>query len=571
MQNTSRRLSPAMVLALVAAALSLVVGGALPHAALAAESATPSSPLSTVAAMQPGWNLGNTFDAIGADETAWGNPRVTQEFLKGLRAQGFKSIRIPVSWGQHESAAPDYTIDPAFLARVKQVVDWALADGFYVLINAHHDSWQWVMNLPTQHDAVLAQFGATWTQVAAALRIESRKLLFESINEPFFTGSSGDAQNAGLMSELNSTFRSAVRKSGGTNATRLLVLPTLQSSPDQTSVNHLVDTFTELQDANLVATIHYYSFWPFSVNIAGFTTFDATTQKDLTDTFDRLHDAFVAKGIPVIIGEYGLLGFDVDTNTIEQGEKLKYFEYFGYYARNRQLITMLWDNGQHFNRTTLQWNDPSLYRQLKSSWAVRSGTASTDQIFLRKGQVPADATITLNLNGNFLTSIVDGQKGLVRGKDYTVSGDQLTIRAATLARLAASQQYGVNAVLSLRFSRGVPWALNVISYDPPVFTTATGTTSSLVIPTAFNGDRLATMEAVYADGTYAGPQNWTSYKEFGRTFAPDYAAGQITLTAAFFNEVKDDSTVTLTFHFWSGALVTYTLTRAGTTVTGTAG
>src|SRR5690242_5205272 len=111
-------------------ALGLAIGPAVPRTAVAEPAPdVPSSPVSAVAAMQPGWNLGNTFDAIGADETAWGNPRVTPEFLRALRAQGFKSIRIPVSWGQHEGAAPDYAIDAAFLARVKQVVDWALADG----------------------------------------------------------------------------------------------------------------------------------------------------------------------------------------------------------------------------------------------------------------------------------------------------------------------------------------------------------------------------------------------------------------------------------------------------------
>jgi hypothetical protein len=112
--------------------------------------------------------------------------------------------------------------------------------------------------------------------------------------------------------------------------------------------------------------------------------------------------------------------------------------------------------------------------------------------------------------------------------------------------------------------------VNVITYDTPVLQDATGTTSGLTIPTAFNGDQLATMEAVYADGTNAGPHNWTSYKEFGRTFAPDYAAGQITLKDLFFAEVNDNSTVTLTFHFWSGETLTYTLTRSGTTITGTA-
>jgi aryl-phospho-beta-D-glucosidase BglC (GH1 family) len=139
----------------------------------------------------------------------------------------FKSIRIPVTWGQHEGPAPTYTLDPAFLARLKQVVDWALADGFYVLINMHGDAWQWVPHMPAQHAAVLAQYTATWHQIAATFRDASRRLLFESINEPFFNGSSGDQQNTVLMNELNTTFHSVVRATGGDNADRLLVMPTL--------------------------------------------------------------------------------------------------------------------------------------------------------------------------------------------------------------------------------------------------------------------------------------------------------------------------------------------------------
>jgi aryl-phospho-beta-D-glucosidase BglC (GH1 family) len=570
-----QRTSYKFLLALAAAALVAAIAPAVSYAgvlpdASADRPASPSSALSTVAAMQPGWNLGNSLDATGADETSWGNPRITQELLRGVRAQGFKSIRIPVTWGQHQGPAPAYQIDPAYLARVNEVVNWALADGFYVLINIHHDSWQWVNTMPTDHDAVLARYSAIWTQIAATFRGAPRKLLFESVNEPFFTGSTGAEQNAALMRELNTTFHTIVRQSGGNNATRLLVLPTLSTSADQGRVDELTATFTELNDPNLVATVHFYGFWPFSVNIAGFTQFNAAVQKDLTDTFDRVYNAFVAKGIPVIIGEYGLLGFDRNTGTIEHGETLKYFEFLGAYARARHITTMLWDNGQHFNRTTLQWNDPDLYRQMKSSWSVSSSTASTDQVFVRKGSAPADQTVTLNLNGNRLTSIVNGSKMLARGKDYTVDGDQLTFAAATIAKLTAAQAYGVNATLSVRFSRGTPWKISVITYDPPVLSSATGTTASLVIPTAFNGDQLATMEAKYADGTNAGPQNWTPYKEFGYTFAPNTGAGQITLLSTLFAEIADNSTVNLTFHFWSGATVAYTVTRSGTTVTGTA-
>ncbi|MEV0273900.1 cellulase family glycosylhydrolase [Hamadaea sp. NPDC050747] len=526
------------------------------------------SPQSVVDAMQPGWNLGNTFDSTGADETSWGNPRVTRELIRAVKGNGFNSIRIPVTWAQHLDAAN--VVDPAYLARVQEVVGWALAEGLYVLINVHHDSWQWVMTMPTDHDAVLARFTAIWTQVAQAFRDASPRLLFESVNEPFFNGSSGDAQNAQLMAELNTTFHQVVRASGGPNATRLLVLPTLHTSPDQPRVDELTATLAALNDPNLVATVHFYGFWPFSVNIAGFTRFDATVQKDLTDIFDRVHDAYVAKGIPVIIGEYGLLGFDRSLNVIEQGEKLKFFEFLGYYARQQRITTMWWDNGQHLNRTTFQWSDPDLIAQIKSSWCVRSATAATDLVFVGKSAPAADQTVTLSLNGAKLTGIFHGGKRLAPGRDYILSGDQLTFPGATLARLTGDRAYGVNAVLSARFDRGVPWKFRVITNDLPVLQDATGTTNAFKLPAAFNGDLLATMEAKYADGSFAGPQNWTSYKEFAITFSPDYAAGTIALTDTFFNEVTDGSPVTLTFHFWSGATVQYTVVRSGGVVTGTA-
>ena len=558
------RLAASIPLALIAAV------GLAGGTASAQPSRASGTAMSVVAAMQPGWNLGNTFDAI-PDETSWGNPAVTRELLRNVKAQGFNSIRMPITWLAHLGPAPDYAIDPAFLSRVREVVGWALDARLYVMINMHHDSWQWVMDLPTQHDTVLSRYTAVWTQIATAFRDTSRKLVFESINEPFFNGSSGDAQNAALMNELNTTFHGIVRRSGGTNATRLLVLPTLHTSPDQARVDELAATFAALGDPNLIATVHFYGFWPFSVNIAGFTRFDATVQKDLTDIVDRVHDAFVARGIPVIIGEYGLLGFDRNLGVVEQGEKLKFFELLGFYARTRNVTTMLWDNGQHFNRTTFQWSDPALFAQIRTSWTVRSATASTDQIFLSRSQPAADRTVTLNLNGNTLTGIFHDRRPLIRGRDYTLTGDQLTFSAATLTRLQGGKGLGVNAVLSARFTRGVPWKFTVITSDTPVLQNAAGTTTSLAIPAAFNGDQLATMEATYADGTNAGPQNWTPFKEFWLTFMPDYTANTITLTPTFFAEVNDTAPVTLTFHFWSGAIVKYTVTRTGTTVTGTTG
>ncbi|MGO4756799.1 glycoside hydrolase family 5 protein, partial [Streptomyces sp. 2MCAF27] len=124
--------------ALVLVLTLLPIAPATAQTATAKPSVPRSSPAarSAVAAMQPGWNMGNTYDAI-PDETSWGNPPVTQALLKKVKSQGFKSIRLPVTWGGHQGAAPGYTIDPAWLAKVRKVVDWALAEDLYVMINMH--------------------------------------------------------------------------------------------------------------------------------------------------------------------------------------------------------------------------------------------------------------------------------------------------------------------------------------------------------------------------------------------------------------------------------------------------
>ncbi|MBJ8192900.1 cellulase family glycosylhydrolase, partial [Bacillus cereus] len=94
--------------------------------------------------------------------TAWGNPCITQALIQQIAAQGYKSIRIPVTWDKHIGAAPNYTVESAYMNRVEEVVRWALDANLYVMINVHHDSWTWVSSLEPKHDAVLARYNALW-------------------------------------------------------------------------------------------------------------------------------------------------------------------------------------------------------------------------------------------------------------------------------------------------------------------------------------------------------------------------------------------------------------------------
>ncbi|MDQ0114456.1 cellulase family glycosylhydrolase [Paenibacillus harenae] len=532
-------------------------------------STSASTPMQTyVSAMQPGWNLGNTLEAIGTDfETSWGNPPVTQEFIQEIKAQGFKSIRIPVSWNQRMSAGPDYTIDPAFLNRVEEVVNMALAEGLYVMLNIH-DVWQWMRpSMATQHDAVMAQFEAAWTQIADRFKNHSNLLMFESANEPDYLNVDEATQHA-FLDEVNTTFFNIVRASGGNNAVRPLVLPSLMTNAGQAYLNSLATTIENLNDPNIIATVHYYGLWHFSVNIAGYTTFNAEAKNDIDTMVNNVYNTFVSKGIPVVIGEYGILGHDKNRETVERGEMLKYFEYFLHATQSKGIATMWWDNGSYFNRTTYEWRDQELYNIIMHSLTGRTSTTSFDQIFIKSGEAVSDASITMNLNGNSLVSLKNGDQTLVSGTDYTVNGNVLTLKASYLSGFTAGG-FGQKAVLSAHFSSGPDWKILVRYYNTPVVSKASGTSSGgLAIPTAFNGDVLATMEAVYTNGTNAGPHNWTSYKEYAYAFLPDYANNTVMITPNFFSETTG-GTINLTFHFWSGAIVKYQLTTKGNRITGT--
>jgi endoglucanase len=532
-------------------------------------SGQPTNPMAVVAAMQPGTNIGNTLDAI-PDETSWGNPQISEALLDHLRAQGFKSVRIPITWSNRHGPAPSYTIDATFLNRVRQVVDWALARNFYVMINLHHDSWQWINTYPTDRTNVLNRYRALWTQIANAFRNHSSRLLFESINEPQFAGTSGDEQNYQLLHELNAEFVRIVRQSGGGNGNRLLVLPTLFTNADQGRLDALRSSFAQLNDRNLVATIHFYGFWPFSVNNSGFTRYNAEVEQDLVGTFERAFNSLVNNGIPVILGEYLLLSLDYTRpGIIQQGEVLKFFEAFGYHARTKRITTMIWEAGTILHRQELRWRNAELMEQVISSWSRRSGTASADHLYVPRTGTIAARSLTLNLNGTTFQGLRQGTTDLVNGRDYTVSGTTLTLTAQTMTRLAGNRAPGVNASIHARFSQGVPWRISVISYDPPILSNASGSTAGFALPAQFRGDQLATMEARYADGSNAGPYNWTPFKEFWTHFQPDTAAGTIIMKPEFFNEVNDGARVTLTFHFWSGTQLTYFVTKSGSSVTGT--
>lgn len=207
------------------------------------------STMDIVKDMGLGINLGNTFESCGdwiqqwgsggfsgtdprAYETAWGSPVITKNMIHGYAEAGFRSVRIPVAWSNLMANDGTYTINAAYMAEVKQSIDWALEEGLYVIMNLHWDGG-WLENLPTNKTETMKRYSRIWEQLTVAFRDYGDKLIFESQNEELgwnsvwnqWSGSTnGKAESFGLVNEVNQTFVDIVRNSGGNNAYRHLLI-----------------------------------------------------------------------------------------------------------------------------------------------------------------------------------------------------------------------------------------------------------------------------------------------------------------------------------------------------------
>jgi len=310
--------------------------------------------------MGTGWNLGNTFDASGKGlnaEIGWGVPRTTKQMIDSVAAAGFKTIRIPASWAIHMDEK--YTVDPEWMNRVKTVVDWAIEDGMYVILDCHHDNFEKPEGLtapkgyyPTNKNYKLSEafIANLWAQIALAFNNGyDEHLIFETLNEPRLRGTgiewsfaAGDPRHAEaqqVINKLNQVALDAIRASGGNNAIRCVLLPGYVATPESV----LSDVFvlpTDTAQEKLLVSVHMYTPYIFAGQVPGAKTFTPQMQQQFASTFKKLNTKFVSNGVGVIIGEYGA------TNKNNTEERAKWFKAFIKYSQVQNMPAVLWDNNK---------------------------------------------------------------------------------------------------------------------------------------------------------------------------------------------------------------------------------
>lgn len=328
------------------------------------------SSIDLVKEIKIGWNLGNTLDATGADtvmsETTWGNPKTTKQLIDEIKAAGFNTLRVPTTWQSHIGPAPDYIVDTDWMDRVQEVVNYGISNDMFVILNTHHEEWYF----PSYDNANTAKdmLSKVWEQIADRFESYDEHLIFEGLNEPRQKGTAdewngGNAEGWDVINQLNAVFVDTIRKAGGNNPLRHIMIPPYAAS----SSTRAWDTFIVPDDNKIIVSIHAYTPYNFALNKTGtaeWSSTNASDTKDIDNLMNGINNKFLSNGIAVILGEFGAV--DKSGNT---AARVDWANYYITKAAEKGIPCIWWDNGAFYgsgelfgliDRLLYNWHYPEI-------------------------------------------------------------------------------------------------------------------------------------------------------------------------------------------------------------------
>jgi len=324
------------------------------------------------AQMSPGINIGNTLENTTTWETGWGNPPITKGYVESLARLGFKTVRLPVAW---DTYAEDGRIPPDKFRRVSEVVDWITGAGMFCVLNIHWDGG-WIDSgakdkFPTTYATFSPEaekkFRSYWEQIATFFAGKNEKLIFEGLNEETNFTNAGSTQKAyATLTRVNQLFIDTVRKAGGNNTKRLLIVVGYSTDITKTcSAGYQLPKDTI--PGRLFISVHYYTPYQF----CGLTedadwgkmmkTWGSDDDvKQLDKLFDMMKDFCTRNDIPAFLGEFGVVA------SKEPASRVRWMSAVANASISRKLVPVLWDTGGEISRHDPYAATPDLLQTLKS-------------------------------------------------------------------------------------------------------------------------------------------------------------------------------------------------------------
>lgn len=293
--------------------------------------------------------LGNTFDCWnhraedintrimpGDDwETGWGNKRITQEVIHGLRNMGFKTVKLSVTWIEHfNKINSEWSMAEWFIRRVKEVAGLVMDEGMYCIINVHHDT-DWITLANEEY--IKDRYYNLWRSIAEYFNgYRTDRLSFEAFNGVGETKRK-NKDVRGLPNLLNSLFHDAVRQTEG-NDDRLLLYEGYYSEAEASCKNSVFP-----KDRNTMVAVHFETPWEFAAQkqeeYPGIyhNMFNKCQVAGALSWLGRLKECF---GMDIVVSE---LHFNMNQRSPEKA--LDWFSVIFRYCREHNIPMMLWDNG----------------------------------------------------------------------------------------------------------------------------------------------------------------------------------------------------------------------------------
>ncbi len=349
----------------------------------------------TMEACNNGKSFGNTTDDPSYYETMWGQPVTTREMIHGLKESGFDTLRVPVAWMTNATHLPDgdYTISPAYLDRVEEIVSWALDEGMFVVLNDHWDGGWWGMfgsETEATRSLAMEAYTGMWTQLANRFEKYDYHLIFEGANEeigprfdedsPLFCQDSivsylTDNERYALANKVNQAFVDTVRAAGGNNAQRFLLVPGYGTNIPQTCDMRFVMPKDSAED-KLLISVHCYTPSTYCLSASAKTAAPWGTAGDY-ETLEkelRMMTKFTAQGIGVVIGEYGA---QPGADGIMKDNAVAYHRCILDLCDEYDYCPLLWDCSGFFVRKQLAFSDADMAELYSSRRRANEGDADS--------------------------------------------------------------------------------------------------------------------------------------------------------------------------------------------------
>ncbi len=407
-----------------------------------------------------GWNLGNSLDATGGSgldtETSWSNPKTTQALIDKVKSLGFNTVRVPVSWGKHVSG-DNYTIDSAWLARVKEVVDYCYKNDMYVILNIHHDTKSSASASGAGYYPRSSAYSSSekfvtsvWSQMAEYFKDYDYHLIFETLNEPRLIGTGyewwfnkwsipSEVKDAiDCINRLNQKAVDTIRNTGSNNKGRLIMCPGYDASIDGATVSGFkLPTDISGNKNRIAVSVHAYSPYNFAMNVgSGSTsTYTSSIKSELRDLFSTLKSNFRDKGIPVVIGEFG------STDKNNTAERVKWATDYTALAKKNNIPCVLWDNNAFavYNGSSIVLNNEYHGYINRKNNTVTSPAKDVIEALMKPYGKKAD------LNCSSSVTIVAGQSKNI-GASSSTSGAVLTYKSTTPSICTVDKNGNVTAL-----------------------------------------------------------------------------------------------------------------------------